>query len=200
MLVHGGISMCDVAQQEDAQQQQQQQQDMCISVGTPGMSGVGLTVDHDAAMWCNQARPPARYFLTQYFGQLVVCSWCYVCGRCFFIHCTLRRVGRFFIFGIIIIAMTIFSAVYCRFRCFFNWRRRLRHDEERGRAAAAPAPAISAVSTAGRAARRAETASCCGVSSALHSRASHSHPSRSNSRYVLCHCGAGNLRLVACDL
>jgi hypothetical protein len=62
MLVHGGISLCDVAHQEDLQkQQQQQQEDMCISVGTPGMSGVGLTVDHDAAMWCNQARPPRSF-------------------------------------------------------------------------------------------------------------------------------------------
>ena len=54
LLVNGGISLCDVGVHDD--QQQQQQQDLCISVATPGMSGVGLTVDHDAAMWCNQVQ------------------------------------------------------------------------------------------------------------------------------------------------
>lgn len=69
---------------------------MCISVGTPSMSGVSLTVDHDAAMWCNQVPHVTSSLLRALHACVRVtlgCSWCFACARSCFIPCTLQPVS-----------------------------------------------------------------------------------------------------------
>ena len=79
MLVNGGISLCDVGYYHDVghqQHEEDEENDMCISVGTPSMSGVSLTVDHDAAMWCNQVPPYPVLIRARCMCDVTAgCSW-----------------------------------------------------------------------------------------------------------------------------